>query len=430
MAFLSIPYFFYYCIVTDIICIYKLFLDIHTGYMNRYGDYVLNPRKVRKMYFSKVYLRRRDFLANLPACYIAVALNLLPPMRDALFVYLRTPQLFRISYIFTYQTHRKINIGAANLFVKLISKLIWASILSHVNACFFFKLSCLTPAHCTKDNWMTKEELHLKSKYAEGNYFSLYIASLWYMINLLTITGMGDVSSQNDFEVVETIIVIIVIKFCTGLLISEMSAMITAHSSSLIAYDYSINELRDGLRDMDLSDHQMNKMWDYVRELWNRQQGRQMPELVYRLPYRFRCQMMQAVYGSHIRESIIFSKTHDDFRRMLAMWLKHCVFFPGNYIVQCGDSDQSIYFIHRGEVEVLTVHPNLTESIYDILGPEDSFGIAQGLFVGVPHHFSFRARTVVDIVYLKLDQWKYLLDFYPKSARIVQRKVSNVYLAI
>lgn len=54
-----------------------------------------------------------------------------------------------------------------------------------------------------------------------------------------------------------------------------MSAMITAHSSSRIAYDYGINELRDGLRDMDLSDHQMNKMWDYVRELWNRQQGRQ-----------------------------------------------------------------------------------------------------------------------------------------------------------
>ncbi|CAH0723679.1 unnamed protein product, partial [Brenthis ino] len=141
-----------------------------------------------------------------------------------------------------------------------------------------------------------------------------------------------------------------------GLLISEMSAMITAHSSSRIEYDYGINELRDGLRDTDLSDHQMNKMWDYVRELWNRQQGKQ--------------------------------------------------------------------------VEVLTVHQNLTESIYDILGPEDSFGVAQGLFVGVTHHFSFRARTVVDVVYLILDEWKYLLDFYPQSAKLVRRKVENVYLAI
>ncbi|RVE53569.1 hypothetical protein evm_001710 [Chilo suppressalis] len=431
MAFLSVPYYYYICMAIDIIFCYKLFLDIHSGYMNRYGDFVLNPKKVRKMYFSKTYLRRRDFLANIPISYLVFALPLSMPIQKVFFCYLRSPQLFRITYLLTYREHRKFNnIGSANLLFKLTTIGIWASVLSHVNACLFFKLSCLTPEHCTSSNWMSKEQLNLKAKYMEANYFSIYIAALWYMINLLTITGMGDVTSQNDFEIVETIIVIIVIKFCTGLLISEMSAMLTAHSSSRIAYDYGINELRDGLRDMDLSEHQMNKMWDYVRELWNRQQGRQMPNLIHHLPFRLRCQVMQTIYGSHIRESIIFSKADDDFKRMLAMWLKHCVFFPGNYIVQCGDSDQCIYFIHRGEVEVLTVHPNLTESIYDILGPEDSFGVAQGLFIGVSHHFSFRARTVVDIVYLKLDQWKYLLDFYPASAKIVRRKVENVYLAI
>ncbi|XP_013174089.1 PREDICTED: uncharacterized protein LOC106122580 isoform X1 [Papilio xuthus] len=430
MAFMSNAYFLYICIVFDIIFLYKIFLDMHTGYTNRYGDYILNPKKVRNMYFSKTFMRRRDFLSILPVCYLAFAMQLNPNIQNALFCYLRTPQLFRITYLFTYRQHRKINIGSANLFLKLNTIVIWASILSHVNACLFFKLSCLTPVHCKSSNWMSKEELNLRAQYAEGKYFSLYITALWYMINLLTITGTGDVSSQNDFEVIETIIVIIIIKFCTGLLISEMSAMITAHSSSRIAYDYQINELKDGLRDTDLSDHQMNKMWDYVCELWNRQQGRQMPELVYKLPFRLRCQVMQAVYGSHIRESVIFEKTDDDFKRMLVMWMKHCVFFPGNYIVQRGDSDQCIYFIHRGEVEVLTVHPNLTESIYDVLGPEDSFGIAQGLFVGVQHFFSFRARTVVDIVYLKLDEWKYLLDFYPKSAKLVRKKVENVYLAI
>lgn len=55
MTFLSIPYFFYICVIFDVIFIYKVFLDIHSGYMNRYGDYVLNPQKVRKMLVKEFF---------------------------------------------------------------------------------------------------------------------------------------------------------------------------------------------------------------------------------------------------------------------------------------------------------------------------------------------------------------------------------------
>lgn len=44
---------------------------------------------------------------------------------------------------------------------------IMASILAHVNACLFFKLSCLTPLQCTSANWMSKQELNLRPKYQE-----------------------------------------------------------------------------------------------------------------------------------------------------------------------------------------------------------------------------------------------------------------------
>lgn len=49
MAFLSVSYFFHVCVIFDILFLFKVFLDVHSGYMNRYGDYVLNPKKVRKM---------------------------------------------------------------------------------------------------------------------------------------------------------------------------------------------------------------------------------------------------------------------------------------------------------------------------------------------------------------------------------------------
>lgn len=54
---------------------------------------------------------------------------------------------------------------------------IWASILTHVNACLFFKLSCLNPVHCTSSNWMSKPELNLRAKYSEVTLFLLHLIS-------------------------------------------------------------------------------------------------------------------------------------------------------------------------------------------------------------------------------------------------------------
>lgn len=46
-------------------------------------------------------------------------------------------------------------------------------------------------------------------------------------------------------------------------------------------------------------------------------------------------------------------------------------------------------------MEVLTVHPNLTESIYDILGPEDSFGVAQVYFTIVYNYIDHISQSAI-----------------------------------
>lgn len=56
------------------------------------------------------------------------------------------------------------------------------------------------------------------------------------------------------------------------------------------------------------------------------------------------------VYGQHLRSSYIFAGTEDAFLRQLSALVEHVIFFPGNYIVQHGDSDQTMFLIHRGQV--------------------------------------------------------------------------------
>lgn len=116
--------------------------------------------------------------------------------------------------------------------------------------------------------------------------------------------------------------------------------------------------------------------------------------------------------------------------RQLAVRLRRVVFFAGNYIVQDGDIDQNMYFIHRGEVSVLTVHSNLTETQHELLKSHDMFGLAQGLYHGLPHRFSFRAHTKVNILVLNFDSWNHMLKYFPIDKALIYNRAQTLYVTV
>lgn len=64
--------------------------------------------------------------------------------------------------------------------------------------------------------------------------------------------------------------------------------------------------------------------------------------------------------------------------------------------------------------------------MHEVLHQGDMFGVVQGLYRNVPHHFSFRARTKVHIVSLQLNEWEYLLSFFPDSKESIYGKTNRV----
>lgn len=63
-----------------------------------------------------------------------------------------------------------------------------------------------------------------------------------------------------------------------------------------------------------------------------------------------KCDVYSAMYGEHFNRSYIFTDLDETFLQQLAIYMKRYIFFPGYYIVQQGDNDGTMYFIHRGEV--------------------------------------------------------------------------------
>lgn len=167
----------------------------------------------------------------------------------------------------------------------------------------------------------------------------------------------------------------------------------------------------------------LRKIWQYLLQLWHRRRGEWMPSLVTEAHSCIRQDLMLSLYGYHIESHFLFAKTHIDFIRQLVVHLKRCVFFPGNFLVEKGDVDGCMYFIHDGEVNVFDVHG---ENVIprERLRKGTSFGESSGLF-GTRHAYSYKAYTVVDALLLNYSDWEYLLKWFPASNEDIYEKAKQ-----
>lgn len=69
---------------------------------------------------------------------------------------------------------------------------------------------------------------------------------------------------------------------------------------------------------------------------------------------------------------------HEDFLRVLISRLLVQTFFIGDTICQQGDINDSMYFIHKGKVEVLSREQNM-EVLVDNLYERDCFGVVSNM---------------------------------------------------
>lgn len=148
-----------------------------------------------------------------------------------------------------------------------------------------------------------------------------------------------------------------------------------------------------------------------------------LPTLIAQAPAYLKQDMMYALYGYHIIKHVLFAKTHVDFIRQLLGHMELQIYLPGEYIIEKGDIDGYMYFIHKGEVRILDKHGN-NEIEQCILREGASFGEYQGL-KNIEHVRSARTAVMCVIISLKTENWSYLLDWFPASREILESRLAE-----
>ncbi|KAL0841121.1 hypothetical protein ABMA28_014878 [Loxostege sticticalis] len=405
----------------DVYFYVKCGLMMHQGYVNKHGELVINAAKCRRRYFKHKLWVWSDVLVNFPLEVLGYFFE----DQVAAMHYLRSNRMFRLKYLVEF--YRKTSAELTNNLTTLqvAMTVIVVVLLIHSFTCvWLLALIATSPV-----SLLRTLKMHLIDEETPQRNWD-FVTSFYVVVSQLTMTG-------GDEFVIDSLLPMVIMAFCLvcGKMLAATvvaTAIQMAYSSkyALTRYEMASAELIDMLKNQGLSNYQLKKFWQYTKQLWVTERGRQLPILIEQTPYVRRCDLMSAMFGHHLRNCYIFAETGEQFLRQLAAVLNYTVFFPGNYIVVAGDCNASMYWVVSGVVSVVSVRPDLTETTHELLGPGDVFGILQGMNKGVPHCFSYRAETKVSILTLNLDMWVNVLQFFPEAQKTIFERSEVLFAQI
>ena len=122
---------------------------------------------------------------------------------------------------------------------------------------------------------------------------------------------------------------------------------------------------------------------------------------------------LEVINRAVLEKVTLFAGTSPVFLHSLALVLKPALFAAGDVILEKGEAGAEMYFVARGEVEVVD-----GERVLITLGQGNFFG-EKSLLLSEPRSASVRAKTQCDLYMLSKSDFMKVLKDHPKFARSI-----------
>lgn len=242
---------------------------------------------------------------------------------------------------------------------------------------------------------------------------NIVLIGLLNIVNTFAGAGFQHINPMNSLQATLMSILSLWLQVMLVILASSMASFMTIRVYSKGIYEYNLANLLQYLEDREISNVLLRKVKKYCIQMWKRQGGYWIPEIITLAPRYIQQDLMHDLYGHHLLNSDLFCTTHMHFLQQLVTRLERCMYFPGDYIVKEGEVNHCMYFIHTGDVCVID-QIDEDDKVIETLSKNDAFGLVQGLHA-LPHAKTYKARSVADLLFLKREKWIDLLQAFPAS---------------
>lgn len=372
----------------------------------------------------KAYRRRdkiaylMDIIATIPFELWIYFAKFTPKTEFMLFKIFRSNRLLRAKFIGMFHKMQldKININIILLDMNFSYALI--ILLLHLMACFIVGFSSFTEINMSVNigdlyNMTSVEKMRLYVRYA----FAMFHVS-------------ARMANDVYFPLTVPLIIVFIVIMC---LIPITTTLVLVQASIITV---KVHDLKTQFREKtetlfffaereELSESIKHRLSHYINMLWLHHEGIIMPKLLLMAPTNTVQSLFNGLFLHHIENHMVFQNCEEDFKRQLICYIKIDLYFPGDYITHKNIINNTMYFIEKGTVFVYDEDATSKEIYINQLTTMNYFGVTRGFDELIPHKYGYKARDDCVVFRLNYNHWKHLLDFFPKSKRLIQRTVKN-----
>lgn len=403
----------------DLVFLVDIILHFFLGYMKD-GILITDKTKLRSHYLRTNF--PFDVFTILPIDLLVLIIPGVgaPNIMRNLAIYRCVTRVVRAVRIPAFFEKRESQLGTNTALVRTLRYSVFAGLVIHTTAALWYMMVC-TPRHdqspdCTRssEGWARS----LSANLTDENALDSYVISLYWSVATVTSTGYGDISAVNELEKIYSVIAMIVgIGVFFGLILGGMASMLTNFDAQRANYWHRFTVIKDTLRDQEVPEGLQKQVVGYYEYLWVRKTGATDDSLINILPLTFHAEVSLSGTKYILDKAPMFKGLSDGFLRMLSLEIKPALYLPNQTIACRNEICHNMYYIQRGEVEVLA------EDDYTILGSlrhGKLFGEVSLIF-SMPRTNTIQAASHCDLMVLEKGDLQKVLLHYPEVAKKLQR---------
>ncbi|EEB10158.1 voltage and ligand gated potassium channel, putative [Pediculus humanus corporis] len=400
----------------EFLFVVKIVIEFFKGYLNDFGEFVSDLRLISKRYMktASFYL---DILSTFPFEIFSLIMDK-EDKRNYLATWLRMTKLLRLYNVWYFFNLRFDTLSVNMILLKIMANTVWTTTLVHQCSCLWYFVSCPN-AYCPNSKLWNRIK-----RTAPDN--TEYVNCFYFIIAIMTTTGLGDLSATTVTEIMCVIFFCFVFFFYTAIFIGEMVSSTNKYLFSKTKFEYEVEELKNYLIISEIPYENQKLILKYVVNLWRNEKGKQVPDILKFAPTYLVNEIKLSTYGGHIKKNPLFKNCSQNFQKQLIYLLIRTVFYFGDVIVFEGQAsieplvDKTAYFVHSGQV----VCKNCSDKT--IYREYSFFGLSQCVKESLPHHQTFVANSSCVILSLNITKAKFLIKFFPEDMKYIVDNVNAI----